>query len=438
MNFVEGHAAKDERVDPPRSAGKGRPVHAVPAQTRSDGSVHVGRQAMYDRNQRVVGYELLFRNTATAGSASGSDDSATSAVIVNTFTEFGFDELVGGRLGFLNLTRAFIVGELPLPFGPESVVLEILESIDLDEPVVAGVQRLAAQGYTIALDDFTWRPGVERLLAVARYVKIDMYGDETDVLAHAVEMMSRCRPYGVEFVAERIETEAILQQCLELGFELFQGYHLRRPQVLSADGISPNHAGAIRLLGQLSDSNVDIDSVVAMVQLDVALSYRLLRIANSAGSGVPRRIVSIRDALVLVGLAKLRAWLVLIALADATSDGDDRLGSVVARARTCELLADEVPGVRADLAFTVGLLHGVAELIGGSLDELVTRLALNEMLSGALTQGAPMRGLLDAVTAHEREDLAAVTSAGLDPFEVSRAYLSALSWSLQMCDAVSR
>ncbi len=412
-------------------------MHGPSAERQDEASVHVGRQAIYDKNQRVVGYELLFRHTGSAGSAANSGDAATTAVIVNTFTQFGFDELVAGRLGFLNLTRAFIQGSLPLPFGPESVVLEIPNTIELDESLIAGVRRLAAQGYRVALDDFQWRPGVEHLLQVAHFVKIDMLTGDAAALDHAADMMDRCRPYRVQFIAERIENDEVLQACLALGFELFQGYHLRRPQVLSTDAISPNHASAVRLLGQLSDSNVNIDDVVSLVQLDVALSYRLLRIANSAGSGVSRQIVSIRDALVLVGLAKLRAWLVLIALTDATSAADDRLGPVVARARTCELLADGRSGVRKDLAFTLGLLHGLAELLGVSLEDLAARLNLDEMVGDALAAGAPARALLDAVVAHEHDDLAAVAQAGFDVFEVSRAYLHAVSWSLQICEAVA-
>lgn len=411
-------------------------MQAVSLQEGSERGVHVGRQAIYDRGRNVVGYELLFRSTGNAGSASDAGDSATSSVIVNTFTEFGFDQLVGGRLGFLNLTRAFIIGQLPLPFGPESVVLEIPRALALDEAVITGARRLAAQHYVIALDGFTWDAAMEPLLEVATYVKIDIASVDADALAAITDMMERCRPYGVKFVAQRIEDDQSLQAALGLGFQLFQGYHLRRPQVISSEAISPNHASAVRLLGQLANSDVEIDDVVSLVQLDVALSYRLLRIANSAGSGTSRRVVSIRDALVLVGLAKLRAWLVLIALSE-TDAGDDRLGQVVARARTCELLSEDVPGVRKELAFTVGLLHGLGELMGLSLEELAERLNLAEMLAAALADDAPMHAVLAAVVAHERDDIGGVNAAGFDTFDVSRAYLSALSWSLQICEAVA-
>ena len=77
-------------------------------------------------------------------------------MIVRAFTEFGVGELVGDRRCFINTTRSFLVGELPLPFGPEQVVLEVLEMIEVDEEVVNGIAGLVERGYEIALDDFVW------------------------------------------------------------------------------------------------------------------------------------------------------------------------------------------------------------------------------------------------------------------------------------------
>jgi EAL and modified HD-GYP domain-containing signal transduction protein len=401
----------------------------------AESQVHVGRQEIYDREGRVVGYEMLFRNTATAPSASGSDDSATSSVIVNTFAEFGLDELVSGGLAFLNLTRSFLVDELPLPFGPQNVVLEVLETIDVDDEVVAGVRRLAAAGYAIALDDFRWRPGLEPLLQVARYVKLDVLGaDRTEIQA----TMASCRPFGVRFVAERVEDAATLEWCRTVGFEFFQGYHLRRPQVLSIESISPNHASSLNLLTRLSDPDVNVDDVEELVRLDAVLSYRLLRIANSAGAGLRRSIASVRDAVMMVGLDRLRAWLVLIALADVTGSGDDKLAPIVVRARACELLAQRV-GTRGDTAFTLGLLHGLADLLGVSVDELTERLQLagTALAQAAADPESPLHVVLGAVLAHEQLDLEALAASGFDAFEVSRAYLDALGWSLQTCAAVN-
>jgi c-di-GMP-related signal transduction protein len=121
----------------------------------------------------VVAYELLFRGSWDAVEAGRFDTYATSHVIVNAFTEFGIGEVAGDRPCFINLTHEFLVGELTLPFGPEQVVLEVLETVAVDDEVIAGITALVEAGYRIALDDFVWGSGHERLLPVASYVKPD-------------------------------------------------------------------------------------------------------------------------------------------------------------------------------------------------------------------------------------------------------------------------
>ena len=116
-------------------------------------AVHVGRQPIFDDNGRLYGYELLFRDTAGSTAADGNGDAATTRTILAAFTAFDVADLLGGRFGFVNLTRSFLVGELPVPFEPGGAVLEVLETVEITPDVVAGNRKLAAAGYPIALDD---------------------------------------------------------------------------------------------------------------------------------------------------------------------------------------------------------------------------------------------------------------------------------------------
>ncbi|MEV6495653.1 EAL domain-containing protein, partial [Actinoplanes sp. NPDC051633] len=166
--------------------------------------IHVGRQAIYDRSGDVVAYELLFRDAATATQASRRSAEATSRVIVAAFTDFGLAELVGDRVAFINITREFLVGELPVPFASDQTVLEILETVEVDDAVIQGVEELVARGFTIALDDY--RPGGrDRLLSYATYVKVDVLDTGVD-MADVVQQCREQNPH-LRFIAERLETE---------------------------------------------------------------------------------------------------------------------------------------------------------------------------------------------------------------------------------------
>jgi EAL and modified HD-GYP domain-containing signal transduction protein len=412
----------------------------VPASSTSRATaastVHVARQPIHDVSGRLFGYELLFRNTATAGTAGTDDDSATTSTILAAFSEFGGQNLLGGRPGFINLTRAFLVGELPLPFAPADAVLEVLETVVADDEVVAGVRRLAAEGYRLALDDFTWRPGAERLLETADLVKVDVLAlGWEDVL----ETLEACRPYGVTFLAEKVEDEGVLSRCIDAGFELFQGFHLGRPETMSSETVTPAHALTLDLLGRLSDPAATAADVEDAVRRDPALSYRLLRIANSASSGVTREVSSVRDALVFVGVAKLRAWLVLLALDTGVTGAGGEVTDALTRARTCELVARASGTVRPDVAFTAGLLHGVALALGVPPPEMPGRMpSLAPDLAAALagTPG-PLRDVLDLVLAYQRGDMTTLRTAVVPLSVLSDAYLAALAWTTETARAAT-
>jgi EAL and modified HD-GYP domain-containing signal transduction protein len=403
---------------------------ATPTSRAGAAAVHVARQPIHDVAGRLHGYELLFRDTASAGTAGTDDDSATTSTILAAFSEFGGQNLLGGRPGFINLTRAFLVGDLPLPFAPEDAVLEVLETVVADDEVVAGVRRLAAEGYRIALDDFTWRPGIERLLESADLVKVDVLALSWD---QVLETLEACRPYDVTFLAEKVENDAVLSRCADAGFDLFQGYHLGRPETMSAETMTPAHALTLDLLSRLGDPSATPADLEDAVRRDPALSYRLLRIANSASSGVTRQVSSVRDALVLVGLAKLRAWLVLLALDSGGASSGGEVYEALTRARTCELVARATGAVRPDVAFTAGLLHGVAIALGVAPELIPARMpALSDEVADALT-GMPgaLRSVLDSVLSYQRGDMPGVHDSGVPIGVLSEAYLAALAWTTE-------
>jgi EAL and modified HD-GYP domain-containing signal transduction protein len=394
--------------------------------------VHVGRQPILDGSGLLYGYELLFRGTAQAKESMGpwhgaEADAATTATILSAFSEFG-SQLLGGRLGFVNMTRAFLVGELPVPFPPSTGVLEVLETIEIDDEVVAGATARVAEGHRLALDDFVWNDAAVPLLRLADIVKLDVLGPTWD---EVLELVERCRPYDVRLLAERIEDDATLDRALAAGFELFQGYYTGRPQTLSMERLGPGQAVALQLLSRLADADATAADVEAVLRTDPALTVRLLRIANSAHSGLARRMSSIKEAVVLVGLARLRAWMVLIA-----TEGDGRrreqVNQALIRARTCELASEGI--VRSDSAFTLGLLHGVAESLGVTMDEFVAGLpALSYDLKTALHgEPGPLRTVLDAVLRYEAGDLADLgdpVDGPLGPDRLAADYLEALAWT---------
>ncbi len=407
-------------------------VEAQPAEPATP-LVHVGRQPIYDRTGDVIAYELLFRDAAEATTASRRSADATGRVIVAAFTEFGLERLVGERACFINVTREFLVGELPVPFAPDQSVLEIVETVDVDDVVIDGVRDLVQRGFTIALDDFTLGTH-ERLLEYATYVKIDLLGVDPAVVAEAVH---RCRrsPH-VQLIAERLETPEDLQRAMELGFDFFQGHVLGQPHVVSTTSLSPARVSRLRLLVALTASDVDFDEVVALVTGDPALSYRLLQATNSAASGLATRVSSVREAAVLLGLDTVRHWVVLMLTSDLAEASEEQLAVAMTRASACRTVAQQL-GLPGDAAFTVGLLSGIAQLTAQTPAALAAALPLATDVARALSGEQGRLGeVLRVVRDYEDGNPARLANL-LGSIDAVRAYLGAVEWSTEMVRGVA-
>ncbi len=389
--------------------------------------VRIGRQAIYDARRQLVSYELLFRSGDDRRPGEVAGEQATSQVIASTFGTFGLDNISDGRPVFINFTRAFLTGVIPIPVPADAVIIEITDQVDVDHELLLGLAHLRAAGYRLAVDNYRGDLKRGALVEIADFVKIDVNSLPTMVVPGLVH---QCGSTGATLLATHVEDAEVFQRSTDLGFELFQGSYLQRPIVLEQRSLSPSQLICIRLLNDLADARVPIGRIEQMVGSDPGLTLRLLRTANSAAAGAGREVTSLRQALVLIGPRLLRSWVVLTLLEGGTTrNTSDDLWSILARAHACQRLALH----QADLAFTIGLLSGAAELLGSEPSDVADRSGVGHETRTALLEGAGEAGrALTAVLAHERDDVNGVEATGLMPFDVSRAYLESLSDSLKL------
>ncbi|MGI4896364.1 MAG: EAL and HDOD domain-containing protein [Janthinobacterium lividum] len=394
----------------------------------------MGRQGIYDRDRALIAYELLFRahGRESAELAVGAEqDHATSQVISATFGDFGVEQIAGDKLLFINLTRGFFTGELPMPCSPSQVVLELLETIEVDEQLMAGLHALRAQGYRIAVDDFAGEASRLPAVACAEYVKVDVEATGDD-FESVVALARRHNPQAL-VVVERIEDDALFERCAAAGVDLFQGYGLQRPVTLEAVTLTPSQLVCLRLVRALTGTDASIGEIETLVASDPALSLRVLKTVTSAAYGTRTEITSLRQAVVLLGRRQLCSWVVLMLLGGVTSVDTEALTMVLARAAACARLAPGDP----DVAYTAGLLSGIASILGMPDDELVETTGVALSVRSALVDGGGEAGAaLRAVLAYEDDEPVRITDAGHAVYEVSRAYLAALSGAMATVSSV--
>lgn len=385
--------------------------------------VLVGWQGIYDRTRKVAAYEMLFcAGSGPLGMHSEPDhERATSQVISSVFGDFGVHEVAGDLPLFVNFTRAFLVGELPVPDVPSQLVVEVLEHVVVDEALLRGVAELRRRGFHVAVDDWIGEGDRDELIRLADIVKIDLKRVDLVDLPGLVGQVRILHPGGA-VVLECVEDETMLQAGLELGVDFFQGYHLERPQTVRTTSVTASDVVCLRLLGALAQE-ASAAEIERLVSSDPGLAVRVLRAASSPGHAA-RPITSLRQAIVLLGPLALSAWVSLMIVGSAGHVPHDDVVSMLTQAGACAALMPEDRNV----AYTAGLLAAVTDVLGGAAEDIVRSSGVGEQVASAILRGDGAVGrALGAVLAHRCGDPVVVQENGFTPLEVSLAYLGALS-----------
>ena len=391
----------------------------------------IGRQPLFDRRLDVVGYEILLRGAFDhAETVAGDENRATSDAILNTFTDFDLEDILGGRRALISLTRDLILEGIPTLLPPERVIVEVVETANVDDLLVTALHRLRSQGYSIALRDWISFKKLRPLLPVADLVKIDIQAFEHGRLVAEVGWL---KTFGVQLAAENVQNYAELRRCRELDFDFYQGLFLSRPQVLKRTAVLPSQIFTLELVSQMQDPDVAIENLAAIIQRDVALSYKLLRIVNSAYYSLPRHVESIKDAIVLLGTRQIGSWVSLINLAQIARKPKELTITALVRARMCELVASISGRGDSDTFYTVGLFSVLDALLDVSMETALEALPLSDDTRNAIVNHSGIMGAtLAGVIAYERGDWENARCPGIDDGQMAAIFRDAVIASDEM------
>lgn len=397
--------------------------------------VFVGRQPIYDRKLGVYGYELLFRS-GEANNASGavSPDGATSQTIVHTFVDIGLETIVGKQFAFINMTESFLLEEDKLPISPKQVILEVLEDIPVTAKLVAAVKRLHKQGFIIALDDYIYNPEHKPLIEMAEIIKIDLMAMSREELIEHVEVL---KPFNKKLLAEKIETLDEFDLCMELGFDYFQGYFLSKPRIIKSTALPQNKLSIMNILALLQDDDSDIDDIEKAISNDVAMSYKVLKLMNSAFFNFNTKIESVKQALLLLGRKKLNSWTSMTAMSNLDDQPSEMIRIAMIRAKMCEQLAEHAQLKPIENFFTTGLFSALDILMQYPLQVLLEPLPISDELHNAVVnQEGIMGDALRCTLAYESSDWENVKFHDLSDSDIHAANIEAISWANIVMDTM--
>ena len=370
--------------------------------------VFVARQPIYTKNKEVIAYELLYRRNMENQFFEIDGDVATTDVIINSYINIGLDRLSNGKPCFINFTENLLNLKLPYYFNSNEIVIEILETVDLNPDLLITLKELKSKGYKIALDDFVLdrtNPYVFTFLELADIVKID-FRTTPSVMRRLIEALSR--KYKYKLLAEKIETIDEFETALKNGYDYYQGYFFSKPVILSTRDVPEYVRSYFAIINQLLKDEPDIGTISRLIEQDLSLSYKLLKLINSPALRSVTKINSIRQAIVRLGFKELIKWLYILSLRGNQTEKSEWLTELfyisLIRARMCELVAIRMNKKEESSAyFLTGMFSLVDALLGMEMDAVLELMPLQEDICEALKGSTNnLKATLDLTLSIER------------------------------------
>lgn len=392
----------------------------------------IARQPIFDKNEKVYAYELLFRSSLENVFRHDNIDQASSKVIVDSSFAIGLETLTNGKKAFINVTQDVLVKQYITLLPKELTVTELLETVKPDPEVVAACKELKEAGYLLALDDFIPDPAYQPLVDLADIIKVDLMATSREQQQALVDEHA---PNGIRMLAEKVETWDEYQETKAMGYDLFQGFFFSKPVILQGKDISGNKMHYLQVMQEINRPAVDFSQLENIIKREVSLCYKLLRYINSPFFGLRTKIDSIHHALVLLGEAEVKKWASLIALA---SMGDDKPEELVVqasiRAKFCETLAADVGlSQRSQDLFLLGMLTLIDAILNRPLWEILQDIPIqNDIKEGLLGKSGRMNDICNLIRAYEEGNWDALNNTseqlGIPVDKLPDHYMGAVDW----------
>ena len=396
-------------------------------------SVFVARQAIFNRRQKVVAYELLFRDSPQNFFPDLDEGHATARLIMENQLNLGTRHITSGKKALINVGPESLQLDLCAFLPPQDVVIELLETVEPNDENYKLCRELFHSNYRLALDDFVYNPRWDRFLKLIKMVKFDLTITPLNELPTVIEKLRQHK--RIKLLAEKVETQKDFDQAFDMGFDYYQGYFFAKPSMIKQQDIDYNYALVIAIYAEIMKPCPDLKTVAKFFEQDAALAFKLLRLINSGVFPIQSEISSLKQALVYLGHERLKKFVSLIVTAHTAEKKPAELMQLcIVRARFCELVAKKVAKHQSNEAFLTGLFSLLDAILDQPMCLLVEKLPFSDDIRDALLdERNTLYYILNIVKAYETGSWWALEQAAtllnLDSTLLPELYQQSIDWA---------
>lgn len=397
----------------------------------------IARQPIFNNLMIVYGYELLYRDKETATSFDGTSSEKATASVLGGLFESGIDSITGGKKAFINFDYDFLFTDSIELIDPDKLIIEILEDVIVDDVLIDRLNELKEKGYRIALDDYIYDSRNYGLVSILDFIKFDIIETPLDTITLEVEDAIR---NGKIVIAEKIESKEEFEKAKEMGFHLFQGYFFEKPNIVGESNNKKSiKVSYINILTELSNPEPSYTKIAEIIESDVNLAYRLLRVIKN--NRTEDRFNSIKKPLVYMGFKEIERWINILMLQELATDKPLELVSLsLVRSKFGGSLANRSKLKSKYNEITTMLLFSTLDaILDLPMEEALEGISLTEDIKQALIhKEGVLSNVLNLVLSHERGYWAGVkhflTELEIEADDMFNDYLNALKYCKEITD----
>ena len=378
--------------------------------------VYIGRQPVLDIDNNIVAYEILYRQNKIFNYCDTDLDrfEITAKVLSIALNNIGVNKLIDNKRGLINVDESLLNHSIINNIPKEKFYLELLESTKITDTLITKIDELIAEGYIFILDDFTFnKENFEKykiLFPRIKYIKADL---QTNSMANMELIVKSLSKFDIRFLAEKVETKEEFEKLKSIGYELFQGYYFSKPDIIATKKLDPSKIEIVNILGMIYNGS-DLATIIKRFEKHPIISINLLKFLNSAYFSFKNGINSIRQAITLLGISKLKNWLILLLY---ISDGNNPYENplfVMIKNRSDFMLEIlkytkfDNEQTREEIYLT-GLLSKIDLILNTTLENALNELHIDKTIQKAIIDKVGLAGdILSLAEANENNDIESI------------------------------
>ena len=374
----------------------------------------LGRQSVSNDKYEIFAYDILYRSDDTDIDSTNLTASASSIAAV--LNDFGYENVIGTYKGFVRVDTEFLSKDIIYSISKDQFVLMILQSSLEDEKLPQKLNELTLKGYTFGLNDaIVNAETIGTIVSFVDYVdsvKIDVLHSETQSVERLIKIL---KLKNKTIIASKVETDEVYQEYKLKGVDYFQGYYIKRPNIIETTSFDASQEQVL-CTWNLLQNDADTREIVKSFQDNHALTLKLMQFINSSFFSFRTQISSVSQIINLLGRDALSNWILLFMISGNNRDTPSNhplLLMVINRteimSRLLKLVKPDAAQSDKDTAYLVGMLSLIHLLFEIEHSELLHKLRVTDEVEEAMFEATGFLGQQLIMTRHiENADTAQI------------------------------